>query len=447
MAHVAFLVAALSVTLLFVWRRQLDPLAVAVGSSLVYFAPGILGMMRFGFDSGHGHRWYTEPVEAATYVAMGIVLVALAAGAAVVDRVPQRGAYAASFQSKIPGILLVFVAVATLVSILHTGLYFLCLDKSIVLEKIGPWYSYASISAPFCIATAYALRQRVIVVIGCLFLVADVFVGFRTALAISLLAIMMLSGERLFRGWKAAAAFSLIVLLVGIAFFVTKQLIVPVKYATASYCETRLALDKAAGSTTPSNKVPTEPGMTVTKYLDTMASNYSRYFHPLNFIAESEPFVIQATLNEVIRRNFRTDPGYIGAQLLSGLPLGTSLFGIENASLTTFNSRVQPVLFPDVGFSMANSPWAQAYAGGGLWMVAAFAVGYAAILGGLTLLFHRTEGALKAGVAVIGLWAGFYFHRNDVLIEIIYLKHAVYIFCAALVVAWAASIVGRRAIA
>ena len=143
---------------------------------------------------------------------------------------------------------------------MHTGVYFLCLDKSIVLEKIDRWYCYASISAPFCIATAYALRQRIIVVIGCLFLVADVFVGFRAALAISLLAIMMLSGERLFRGWKAAAAFSLTVLLVGIAFFVTKQLIVPAKYSTASYCETRLALDKAAGSTTPANKVPTEPG-------------------------------------------------------------------------------------------------------------------------------------------------------------------------------------------
>jgi hypothetical protein len=404
-------------------------------------------MMRFGFDSGHGHRWYTEPVEAATYGTMGIVLVALAAGAAVVDRVPQRGTYAASFQSKIPGVLLIFVALATLVSILHTGVYFFCLDKSIVLEKIDRWYSYASISAPFCIATAYALRQRVILVIGCLFLVADFFAGFRIGIAVSLLALMMLSGERLFRGWKAAAAFSLTVLLVGIAFFVSKQLIVPAKYATASYCEARLALDKVAGLTAPANKVPTEPGMTVTKYLDTMASNYSRYFHPLNFITESEPFVIQATLNEVIRRNFHTDAGYIGAQLLSGLPLGTSLFGIDNASLTTFNSRAQPVLFPNVSFGMANNPWAQAYAGGGLPMVAAFAVGYAAILGGLTLLFHRTEGALKAGVAVIGIWVGFYFHRNDILIEIGYLKHAVYIFCAALVVAWVTSIVGRRAIA
>jgi hypothetical protein len=34
--------------------------------------------------------------------------------------------------------------------------------------------------------------------------------------------------------------------------------------------------------------------------------------------------------------------------------------------------RVQPALFPRVGFGMANNPWALAYAAGGEWMVAIF---------------------------------------------------------------------------
>jgi hypothetical protein len=445
MAHIAFVVAALSVALFFLWRKQLDPLAVALGSSLVYFVPGILGMMQLYI--GNAERWYTEPIAAATYGAMGIVLVALAAGAAVVDLVPRRGAYAASFQSKMPGVLLAFVIVATAVSIEHTGVYFLCLDKSITLQKIDPWYSYASLSAPFCIATAYALRQRVIVLISCLFLIADVYAGFRTAAAISFLAIMMLSGEHLFRGWRTAAVFFLTVLLAGSAFFITKSLIAPAKYATASYCETRLALDKAIGaSTVQVNKVPTIPGLTAMEYLGKAAANVSQPgFRLSGIIVRSEPFVIQAMLNEVVRKNFRTDAGYLVGQILSGLPLGESLFGIDNSSIATFNSRVQPVLFPDVSLAMANSPWAQAYAAGGLWMVAAFSLVYAATLGGLTFLFHRTEGALKAGVAVIGVWIGFYFHRNDIFIEVVYLKHVVYIFCASLAVAWVTSIVGRRA--
>ena len=85
---------------------------------------------------------------------------------------------------------------------------------------------------------------------------------------------------------------------------------------------------------------------------------------------------------------------------------------------------------------MANSPWAQAYAAGGLSMVAMFSLVYAAALGGLTLLFRRAEGALKAGIAVIAIWIGFVFHRNDILVEVVYLKHVIYIFCTSLVVAW-----------
>jgi hypothetical protein len=443
MTHIAFLVAALSVSLFFLWRWRLDPLAVALGSSLVYFIPGLLGVMRFSFDAGN--RWYTEPIESATYGAMGIVLVMLAASAAIVDLVPQRGTYAASFQSNLPGVLLVFVIVATAVSIQHTGVYFLCLDKSIVLQKIDAWYSYASLSVPFCVVAAYALRQRAILLIGCFFLIADLYAGFRAALAISLLAIMMLAGERLLRGWRTAAALFAIALLVGSAFFITKHLITPVRYATASYCETQLALDKANGtSTVQVNKVPTTPGLTTLEFLEKTVARYSQPGLRLSPFVQAEPFVIQAMLNEVVRTNFRTDAGYLVGQLLTGLPLGASLFGIDSSSVATFNSRAQPVLFPDVSFGMANSPWAQAYAAGGLRMVAAFALVYAAALGGLTLLFRTADGALKAGVAVIGAWVGFYFHRNDLLIEIGYLKHVVYIFCAALAVAWLTSIVRRR---
>jgi hypothetical protein len=350
---------------------------------------------------------------------------------------------------------LAFVIVATAVSIQHTGVYFLCSEKSIVLQKIDEWYSYASLSASLCVATAYVLRQRVIVLVGWTFLIADVYAGFRTSVAISLLAIVMLSGENLFRGWRTTARFFLAALLVGAVFFSARHLLPPVKYAAASYCDTRLAEDRAGGASSAQvNASPTTPRQTTMEYLGKYVRKYldepeptfaERGFHLPTFLARSEPFVIQATLNEVVRKNFQTGAGYLVGQLLAGLPFGATLFGIDSSSVTTFSSRAQPVLFPQVSYGMANSPWAQAYAAGGLWMVVAFALVYAALLGGLTILFHRAEGALKAGVAVVGVWLGFYFHRNDILTEIVYLKHVVYIFCAALAVAWAVSIVERRA--
>jgi hypothetical protein len=125
--------------------------------------------------------------------------------------------------------------------------------------------------------------------------------------------------------------------------------------------------------------------------------------------------------------------------LAAGVPLGKSLLGIDSDSVPTFNSMVQPALFPNVTFGMASNPWAQAYAAGGLWMVTTFAVGYAGLLAMLTVLFNVTRGAIRGGVAVIAAWVGFYFQRNDLFIEAVYVKHVVYIFAIALLVAWVMS--------
>lgn len=436
MAQAAFILAALFAALFFARRKKIDPLAVAFGSSLLYFVPAFFGEARFSYGQDLGE--FSQSLVPAAYATMGIVLAALVTGAAVVDRIAWQGTWIANFQSKVPSVLLAFAIIATGVSISHTGVYYLCLDKTITLEKLDPWYSYAALSAPFLIATAYVLRQRFIVLIGCVFLIADLYAGFRTVAGITLLALVMLSGARLFQGWKSGTIFVLVAALTGAALFMAKALIVPAKHATGSYCEAQLILDSNSATPTDRIKAASNPlRMTTQEYFSGTATNMTQSrFYLAVFVTQAEPFVIQATLNEVIKQNFQTGAKYLVGQILSGLPFGASLFGVDSSSVTTFSSRAQPVLFPNVSFGMANNPWAQAYAAGGLWMVAAFALGYATILGGLTLMFRKTEGALKAGVAVIAVWVGFYFHRNDLFIEIGYLKHVVYIFAIALLVAY-----------
>ena len=44
--------------------------------------------------------------------------------------------------------------------------------------------------------------------------------------------------------------------------------------------------------------------------------------------------------------------------------------------------------------------------------------------------------ALKAALAVTGAWIAFYFHRNDLYIEAILIKHVVYISAASMLLAW-----------
>ena len=55
---------------------------------------------------------------------------------------------------------------------------------------------------------------------------------------------------------------------------------------------------------------------------------HSRFYFSA-FVEQSEPFVIQSILNEVARTDFRTGSAYLVDQILTGVPLGASLFGID----------------------------------------------------------------------------------------------------------------------
>ena len=336
MAHIAFVVAALFVALFFLWRKQLDPLAIALGSSLVYFVPGIPGIMQSPL--GSSGRWYTEPIAVATYGAMGIVIVALALSAALVDLVPRGGTYAASFQSKVPGVLLAFVAVATAVSIQHTGVYFLCIEKSIAMQKVDQWYSYASISAPLCVATAYALRQRINCSHRVLFLAGrylrrlqngrgDFIIGNRDAFR-RVPVWGMANGRAVFPGGAA----------VGNPGF-QRQTFAPPREVRGG------VILRNTSRTGPSCRDPIRagrqdlqrrPGRPRCSSWATTWTSISTNPRPVtrnpgsifrHSLRDPEPFVIQAMLNEVVRKDFRTDADYLVAQLLAGLPLGERLFG------------------------------------------------------------------------------------------------------------------------
>jgi hypothetical protein len=425
MAQVLFIILAAVAAAFFVWRMKVDPLAVAFGASIIYFLPGFLGVAQFSY--GEGLESYSEPIVPGAYEAMAQVLAALTAAALVVDRIPIGPRIRIGFDAKIPIVFLVFAIAAGAASIDNTGVYFLCLDKTIALSKIDVWYYYASFSIPFAIVAAFSLRRWPIVAVGSLCLLADLYAGFRLTTAITFLASAMLMEDWLHQGWRRIVAFAAIIIVGGAALFMVKHLIVPAKYATASYC--------AEGDT---SRDATRPPLSMSENLSATAANLSHSnFYISAFVLQSEAFVIQSILNEVVRQDFHTNASYLIGQILTGLPLGASLFGIDSSKVVSFNTMVQPALFPRVGFGMANNPWAQAYAAGGQWMVAAFALGYASIMGILSLLFHKTAGSLRAAFAVIGAWIGFYFHRNDLFIEAIIIKHAVYVCGASILVAWA----------
>jgi len=447
MTQVPFIILAAIAAAVFLWRMKVDPLAVAFGASVIYFMPGFFGVAQFSY--GQHLESYSDPIVPAAYAAMALVFVALVAVALAVDRIRVGPRISLGFEARIPLILLIFAIVAGAISIRNVGVYYLCLDKTIILERIDVWYYYASFSVPFCIATAYRLRQWPIGAVGVLCMLADLYAGFRLVTAITFISCAMLAEDSLRRGWRNVVAFVAILAMGGAALFVVKHLIVPAKYGTASYCDAQIALDAkiARDARNPLSAGPVERGRekeslsdqprTMSENLSATAVNLSHVrFYYSAFVMQSEAFVIQSILNEVVRQDFHTDAGYLVGQILTGLPLGASLFGIDSSKVVSFNSMMQPALFPRVGFGMANNPWAQAYAAGGEWMVAVFAFGYACSLGILSLLFRGSNGALKAIFAVVGAWLGFYFHRNDLFVEAILIKHVLYVCGASILAAW-----------
>ena len=153
---------------------------------------------------------------------------------------------------------------------------------------------------------------------------------------------------------------------------------------------------------------------------------------------QSEPFVIQATLNEVVRRDFHTGTDYLLSQLMSGIPGSATIFGLNRDGIPTFADIAKPALFPQAEYGMASNPWAQAYAANGLAMVLTFALGYSVIVGMMSLAFWNTAGSLQGCIAVAAAWVAFYFHRNDLLTQIGIMKHVLYTVLFSLTLAWAA---------
>jgi hypothetical protein len=434
MFQASFIALTMLETGFFVYRKKVDPMAIAFGSALVYFAPGLLGFTNFLHrdEAGGAAGQYLQPIAPSAHVAMSIVILALGLGAVIADHLPKISLPQIGGQRFVPGILAAFAFAAAAVSVWRTGAYYLCTDKAIVLQKVDAWYSYASITAPLCVVAAVTVRNWIVVVLGTVLLLADLYAGFRTGIAITLLSLAMVFENWAKGGLRRLAVYVSAIVAAGFLLFLVKQLIGPIKYAGSTACPV-----EAIGK-------PPDPATNAENVKLVVANLTSSRFYSLVFLSLAEPSVTQAILNEVARTGFSTDARYLVGQLAAGVPLGESLFGFDSKKSVSFNTMFQKQLFPHVTFPMANNPWAQALAAGGLWMVGIFAAVFTALLVALNVLFRATSGAVRGGVAVIATWIGFYFHRNDLLVEVVFLKHVVYVFAGALVVAWLASLILRE---
>jgi hypothetical protein len=421
----------------FLWRsfqhRRIDLLSLAFAATCVYFAPGLYGSVRAGF--------YSAALDPAAYAVMSIVVATLPVAAVAADRVTLGSPIDVDFGHLIAPVLLLAALSALAVSLFTIGPSYLCADKAEMLGHIDQWYYYAAYSVPLCFVAAYACRQWAIVAVCALLLAADLAIGFRASTAITFLGVTVLCGQSVLKGWRKAASFMLVVALAGGGLLMVKQAAYTIKYAIALDCE-RLDIESPGMPTgapaAPAIKpIAAVPASAQVAHFGSQLGKSDIY---LAAVTQSEPFVTQSILNETVRQNFQTGDEYLVAQLLSGVPGGATLFGLRLGEIPTFGSMFQPELFPGADFGMAGNPWAQAYAAGGLSMVLMFAIGYAASAAGLSLAFWKTSGPLRGCIAVLGAWMAFYFHRNDLLIQVGIMKHVSYTILVVFTISWALSL-------
>jgi hypothetical protein len=343
-------------------------------------------------------------------------------------------------------------AAPAFISLTTVGWYYTCIDKNYVLMAIDRWYYYAAYALPFAFVVSVVGRNWLIVAISGVFLLADLYVGFRANSAICFLALSMFYGASLFK-WPGGTSRYLAVAGVCIfSIFFIKQAMYPIKAYGDIACQVAIERDieLAKAGLQPPLRLPRQgvapidhgdAGLALQHFGKTL-STAAPYIAALT---ESEPFVTQSILNEVVRQGFQTESGYIGNQLLSGVPGGKTLFGIDVSGTPTFNDLFQNQIFPTIKtYSVANNPWAQAYAAGGYVGVSILAVVFSSALCILSALFWSTSGISRAVIAVISTWTAFYFHRNDFMTEIGILKQVIYTAVFAGLFAFCVSVVRSK---
>lgn len=473
MAQIIFVAVGCIGLLYFFWRRIIDPMAVAYGSCLIYFAPGFLGRVGFSYGSGELAH-YAAIINPVTYTVMCVPLICLVLVALLHSAMPGHDKKIHLYGSNyIPEALCLIGVLSALMSVRNVGAYYTCVEKDLTLQHIDVYYYYAAYSLPTAFVAALAMRKYILCTVVIFFLLADVYAGFRAEIAMALIGVLLIFGEKAFESKKKALVYLVGLLVIGASLFIIKEFIWQLKHLGSDICHSAVISklidsaspelsaklesvpldkvgDKFASDLEVLKEVHAEADRTnksintdeivkeVTRPVQSMAIRFDSLFsyagslQPyINAFTSAEPFVTVSTLNAVAETGFKTKPDYLIGQLLSGVPGGKSIFGIDVSEVPTFNMLVQKVLFPTVPFGMANNPWAQALAAGGLGLVIVFGMAYASMALILTIIFNCTHGALRAIVSVIAAWSLFYFHRNDLLTQIGILKHVIYLLLAA----------------
>lgn len=394
--HVVFLAVLIAGSVWFgACRRRPDVYTLAFAAAFIYFLPGTFGYTNdpsFFYEALGTKRIIS--LDAKTHIVMTMVIASIWASAWIWDqgyrnpKIPVKASSAqlardqrteAAFVS-----ILMMVSYFSLVMVVWTcGSNLVTAEKDDFLASINRWFLLWSSAIVLLLPAAVSTGHRNGIIVGVIMLLLSMYFGSRSEFAIAIMAtfLVQMSNASPVRIVLDNPRRVIAGLILGMTVFVYKSIQYFVK--TGDY----------------------EVAFRLLGEWNTYATS----------VTESEPFVTQVILNEVLARDFVVDSShYFGQIIVNLLPFGNVLSGGGE----TFNSCYQPVLFPDVRYGMAGNCWAQVYASFGWIGLLLFVVCFNVVLA----MFQSA--ALKGGtrtrvvLMVMAAYWSFFFHRNDIGFQI-----------------------------
>lgn len=364
-------------------KRRFDFYSLAYLSAVVYFLPGFFGYALMPPSALNATR-IPAPLLPETYGVFLLVLSSILLGSLLYDGFSPRTVRLIRLPEPewALGLLVAVALLGLIVTLVTAGSALFSPHKPVVMAALGRWRILWVAGSSLGVILAFLQRRWWIFGLCFALLLFDFYVGFRSNLALTCMALFVLILHR--KGPQRFLWQNKLLGLLGVAaaglFFLFKFLYIPIKKGNFE-----LVLERATSPT---------------------------YF--LGTVARSEPFGTQAILNEALRERFQMEFAGLG-ELVYQLMLFAPQFGIETEATS---DRFREALFPSAPSGLGSNIWAEMWCRGGWGLLVLFTLFFVAVLGIGSYLLRLQDHQLLVGVALTMSYWAFYIHRNSLAFQV-----------------------------
>lgn len=402
MKYLFVIIALLGTVYFLIKKRRIDFFTVSFFAATIYFLPAFYGYTYYSRSLDIKSYFVDE-----TYMIMIFILTSLILGGIVFDLFYKETSVKKSIPktSKLPIIATVFAIIGIVGTVLTTGSLLFQENKVEMLENLNLFHALMTVSASIGVVTSFNAKRLTTMIISILILLFDVYIGFRFTTALTTIGLFILYLSKI--NYKQRLLFNNF----RIVFLGAVSAIFFFNYKTVYRLVKMGELSEAT-------------------------KTFFSFNNIIDSIRNSEPFITQMILNEVVTSNFKVGLEHFKDTLIQTLiPYGKkTLFG-DDVDIMTFSNITNAQLF-NGRENIASNYWAEYWSSGG-WPILILAVLiYVIIMYVGSHLLYRLDSEFQAFIAVlITVWA-FYVHRNTVVYQIKLSQQYIFLFILFLIISY-----------